>query len=211
MLNPEFRLLDPESEQMGRLASLSGFDNTPVLPGNYALMTLEPGIRAEFFLSLTTLLATPGDHPLAEINYHIRELAEKMQIKLVEPKIFGFPEAFITRFIGHLNSPCVLMLGILDQAEIWAGGIAGVSKGGLDFFTTFQFLWSNEPELAAKQSVDDFVVIADAVSQNFSRPVGGLFIYRDNFMQLSQTGWSEHYLAQCKQEGKANYQFPDLK
>jgi hypothetical protein len=208
MLNPEFRLLDPEPEQMERLAHLSGNENPMPLPWSYSLLTLEPGTREEFFRQLTARLATPGDHPLAEINGHIRALAQAMDIKLPEPKLFGFPESFLFRIIGHLTAPCILMLGILDQEGIWAGGLAGVSRGGLDFFTTFQFLWADEPELAAKQTLGDFNEIAHAAGRSFSRPVGGLFITRDEFNLLNQHGWAPQYLDQCVQQGTAFYQWP---
>jgi len=208
MLNPEFRLLDPEPEQMERLARLSGLNPAANIPWSLALMSLEAPQREAFFCQLESRLAMPGDHPLAEIHMHIRTLAQEMGISLPEPRLFGFPEPLVAQLLENLKTHCVMLLGVLENDHLWAGCLAGVTHGGLDFFTTFQTLWSDEPELAAKQTLTDFPDLCQAAARLFSRPPGGLFIQRDAFAHWGQNGWSKHYILECVARGQAQLRWP---
>jgi hypothetical protein len=208
MLNPEFRLLDPEPEQLERLTRLSGVAHTSDVPWALALMSLETPRREAFFAQLETRLAAPGDHPLPEINASIRALAQDMNIRLPEPRLFGFPEALLSELLRHLQAPCVMLLGVLENDTLWAGCLAGVSHGGLDFFTTFQTLWADEPELAARQSLADFPDLCQNAARVFSRPAGGLFIQREAFALWGQNGWSQHHVLACASKGQAQFRWP---
>jgi hypothetical protein len=208
MLNPEFRLLDPEPEQMERLARLSGLPKSETLSWPLLLMSLEASKREAFFSQLEARLATVGDHPLAEIHTQLRSLAREQNIHLPEPRILGFPETLLAQLLGNLGAPCVLLLGVLENDSLWAGCLAGASRGGLDFFATFQTLWSDEPELAARQGMADFPEICQAVARLFSRPAGGMFIQREAFANWGKNGWSQHYVLECVARGQAQVRWP---
>ncbi|NTV51772.1 MAG: hypothetical protein HGA76_01980 [Candidatus Firestonebacteria bacterium] len=208
MLNPEFRLLDPEPEQLERLCRLSGLANPSAIPWSLSLMSLEAPKRETFFRQLDCRLATPGDHPLTEIHAHIRALAQELEIHLPEPRLFGFPETLVAQLLDQRKAPCVMLLGVLEDNRIWAGCLAGVSRSGLDFFTTFQTLWADEPELAAKQSLEDFPEICRVASRLYARPAGGLFIQREAFAFWGQHGWSQHYVLECVARGQAQVHWP---
>ncbi len=208
MLNPEFRLLDPETEHMERLATLSGVETANPLPWSCTLLALEANQREAFFTLLNARLATPGSHPLAVVQQHTREIAQTMNIQLPEPRIFGFPEPILARVLAPLQTPCVMLLGVLNSEGIWAGCLAGISKGGLDFFTTFQHLWADEPELASKQTLDDFHELLQAAGRRFARPVGGLFIQHSECETWKQQGWAPHFIEQCTQRGTAAFRWP---
>jgi hypothetical protein len=208
MLNPEFRLLDPEPEQLDRLARLSGVTRPGGVPWALALMSLEAPQRAAFFAELEARLAVPGDHPLPEVNASIRAVAQAMDLRLPEPRLFGFPEALLSELLRHLQAPCVMLLGVLENDVLWAGCLAGVSRGGLDFFTTFQTLWADEPELAARQSLADFPDLCRSAARLFSRPAGGLFIQREAFALWGQNNWSQHHVLACASSGQAQFHWP---
>jgi len=208
MLNPEFRLLDPEPEQMERLARLSGLNHPGSVPWSLALMSLPAPLREAFFTQLESRLAAPGDHPLSEIHGHIRALAQKLEITLPEPRLFGFPESLVAQVLENVNAPCVLLLGVLENNALWAGCLAGAQHGGLDFFTTFQTLWSDEPELATKQTLEDFPELCQGAARLFARPAGGLFIEREAFAHWGQNGWSKHFVLECAPRGQAQLRWP---
>ena len=114
-----------------------------------------------------------------------KSLGKELEIPLPPIRLFGFPEALLAQVLTPLNAPCILMLGILDGEGIWTGGLAGISRAALDFFSTFQYLWNDEPALAAKQTLRDLHELCQSVSVRFARPAGGLFIFRDEFMRLA--------------------------
>lgn len=183
MLNPEFRWLDPETEQLERLSSLA--------PAGEEIHP-EPGNPQEMALQLTRKLARPGIQPERAIASAIRELGGQAQPR----EFLGWPRPLLETVFGRYPDPKVLVLGVFDGDGLWASCLAGVSRGGLDFLATFRFLWNDEPELASKQTLNDLPDLCRAASRRFGRPAAGLFIWRNEFDAWRSQNWSWDLLQQ---------------
>ncbi len=83
-----------------------------------------------------------------------------------------------------------------------------MSRGGLDFLSTFDLLWAESPELAAQQSLADLPALCQAAGTRFGRPAGGLFIYRDEFLAWQADGWARETLEGFLQQGTAAERWP---
>jgi hypothetical protein len=193
MLNPGFRLLDPEYEQLKRLASLSE-DSAPGFIWHDALRAADEQVVGRIAQQAVSLLSRAGIHSASEIHRCLREAAYAAGIAIPEMKCFGWPESLLHKVAAQFSQPRVFLLGILDAAQIWAGAIAGVQGKGIDFVTTLQPLWNDKPELASRQSMNDLAELCQAVKQKFMRPVTGLFIYRDEFASWRKQAWSSETL-----------------
>jgi len=194
MLNPEFRLLDPDAEQIERLASLTEMAEAEQQSWEEMFLSADPVVQVEYLNRLLDGLSKPGDHPQREICTVMQSLSESTGIAPMEPFTYGWPDSILSRILMRFQDPCVLLLGVLDGEGIWAGCVAGVSRGGLDFLATFDFLWADEPELAAKQTLTDLQDLCRAAKARFTRPTGGLFMYRDEFLEWRDSGWERSVL-----------------
>ncbi|MBN1595909.1 hypothetical protein JW933_08300 [candidate division FCPU426 bacterium] len=199
MLNPGFRLLDPEAEQLERLAGLAA-DHEPEDAWRAAICRLEAGVRDGILHKTVMRFLSPGVHAAADINRCLAENARAAGVLLPPLTYFGWPESVWEKIISRYPGPQTLLLGILDAEGIWAGAIAGVQDKSLDFLTTFRTLWNDEPELASRQSLGDCIDICQAVRRKFGRPVSGLFMYRNEFVEWRDANWSAECLRRC-QEG----------
>jgi len=195
MLNPEFRLLDAEQEQFERIASLAdapGPENT----WKDIVRSLDSDLIADIMNNVIDRLSTAGVHFAGEVTNCIRTVAQEKGVSTPEVRYFGWPESILQKIISRYPAPRVLLLGVLDGDGIWAGVIGGICQGGIDFLTTFRFLWNDEPELASKQSFADLSELCQVMKRKFTRPVTGLFIYRDEFIEWRDKGWTQEILQQ---------------
>jgi hypothetical protein len=189
MLNPECRMLDPEKEQLERLASLSE-ENRPENVWRDTLLSLDTSVLENIVNNAIVSLSTPGVHLGSEVDQSLRQAAQTDGIPTLEPKYFGWPESLWQKVLDKYSDSRVLMLGILDGEGIWAGGLLGVHGHGVDFVTTFRLLWNDDPELASKQTFQDLPELCQIIQKRFGRPVTGLFIYRNEFTSWRDQGWS---------------------
>lgn len=203
MLNPEFRLLDPDAEHIERLAACSEMPEEEQPAWEEGFLSAAAGTQAAYLERLTAGLAEPGSHTEREIAGVMQTLAAETGIAPLETFTFGWPDSLLAEAAALSPEPAVLMLALLDGEGIWAGVIAGVSRGGLDFLATFDWLWADEPELAVRQSLTDLPDLCRAAQLRFARPTGGLFIYRDEFLAWRDSGWSPEVLAEQTAQGTA--------
>jgi hypothetical protein len=197
MLNPEFRWLDPEPELLERLASLAlplpaGYENWP-----------SADVLGSVARQAAGQLSRPGIHTEREITGTVRNLAVAAGWNRPDSLYYGWSQSLLENMLGRFQDPRVLLLAILDGDGIWAGCLAGVNRGGLDFLATFRFLWSDEPELASKQSLADLHDLCAAAAKRFSRPAGGLFIYKSEFQAWRDQQWSPELLQSFIQQQTA--------
>jgi len=193
MLNPEFQWLDPDPEQLERLAGLS-----PLSPDRGEWQAILNNAASDIITPMVNRvavqMASPGIHPSREIITALRNASRESGVETPEPQWYGWPHALLEGFFSRISGPGILLLGVLDAAGIWAGCLGGVSRGGLDWLTTFNLLWMDEPELASKQSINDLPELCQAASSRFNRPAGGLFIYHDEFLAWRDRGWATDLL-----------------
>ncbi len=190
MLNPAFCLLDPELDHLEKLMSLSG-DGSDGLTWQAIVGNLEADQKKRIVDQTVAQLTRPGIHPQEEITRLLRQAAKTQGVETPEPRYFNWPEAVFRRLFNQFAGPArVYVLGILDAEGIWAGGIVGASHQGLDFLSTFRLIWSDEPELASRQTLDDLTELCQVVEKRFSMPVCGLYVYKDEFIQWRSSGWS---------------------
>jgi hypothetical protein len=189
MLNPGFQWLDPDTEQLERLTSLSPLPSDHV-EWQAILKNAAPDVLAPVVNRVAVQMASPGIHPSREIITALRNAARELGVDTPEPQWYGWPHALLEGFFSRLSEPGIILLGVLDGEGIWAGCLGGVSRGGLDWLTTFNLLWMDEPELASRQSIKDLPELCQAASSRFNRPAGGLFIYRDEFKAWRDRGWA---------------------
>jgi hypothetical protein len=198
MLNPEFRWLDPESDSINRMLQLFGQNVSKDLISAPGFDQIPIESRSEFLSTWVSRLAKPGHQSWAEIQEAGAASLADVGLSCPARQTLGWNDAELKRWFQPLQAPCVWLLGILDAEGIWCGGLAGLSRGGLDFLCTFNYLWAGQPELAAKQSLFDLSELCRSAAQRFHRPAGGLFIYRDEFMAWRNAYWSrdtlEHFL-----------------
>jgi hypothetical protein len=202
MLNPGFRFLDPDPEQLRRLASLAwdpGAAWTPrLLPAGLA-----SDQRREIQTHALNQLRHPGVQPAWKVGEALRTAAHARGLHLPDPAFFGWPEALLRSYLGRFAAPQVLLFGALDAEGIWAGCLCGLSQGGLDFLTTFQWLWNEQPELAARQTFSGLETLCHSAGAMFGRPAAGLFIYRNEFYAWRDTQWSLDLLRHFAGQGYA--------
>lgn len=203
MLNPGFRWLDPEIEPLQRLQAAAGPAAGAAGSRPELLAALEGRQQEELAGRLAAALAQPGIHTSREIHVAQETLAQELGLNLPPAGIWGWNEQVLSGWLGRFQQACVLVLGILDGEGIWAGCLAGVSGGGLDFLTTWQFFWNDEPELAARQTMHDLEENCRAAGKRFGREARGLFIYRDEFMAWRDSGWSQELLAAFARQATA--------
>ncbi len=208
MLNPGFRLLDPESEPLERLGTLAASASVNPQAWREKILNADPNFLEELLGRVVNRLSLPGIHSRHEIELTLRALAHEAGIATPEPYTFGWHNPVLERVLSKFKEPCVLLLGILDAEGIWAGCVAGVSRGGLDFLTTFQYLWADEAELAARQTLADLGEQCRAASRRFELPAGGLFIYRDEFLAWRDRDWSREILQHFLNRATAVQQWP---
>lgn len=187
-MNPEFRRLDPDPEQLSRLGALAARIHAGGT-GLEALRSLDRSLLEKIGAEAARQLAAPGHHPAREVAAAVREAACARGIDLKQGSFGGWPEAVLAPFLGAHPEPRVWVLGVLDGDGIWAGCLAGASHGGLDFLATPELIWLDEPELAAKQTLQDLANLAQAVGKRFGRPVAGLYIFRNEFEQWRDSGF----------------------
>lgn len=192
MLNPGFRFLDPDPEQLRRLASLS-WEPQAWTPGQLPA-GLPPDLRREIQLQAVNLLRHPGVQPAWKVREAVRTAAHARGVHLPEPAFFGWPEALLRGCLARFDSPQVFLFGALDAEGIWAGCLCGVSRRGMDFLTTFQWLWDEQPELAARQTFSGLEPLCQAAGALFGRTASGLFIYRNEFYAWRDAQWSADLL-----------------
>ncbi len=189
MLSPAFRSLDPDPQQLERLASCSG-GATPDQSWSELLSGVDKGTRRAMAGRIKEMLAKPGIQDKQQVTQAIRGAAGASGVSLPEPLYFGWPQSQWERLLRHFPDPRVLVLGILDAEGIWAGCLAGAAGGSLDFLATFQWLWADDPELASRQGIQDLDALCHAASSRFSRPAAGLFVFRDEFLAWRDAAWS---------------------
>lgn len=194
MLNPEFRLLDPDAEQIERLAQLAEIAEEEQPSWEEVFLSAAPEVQDEYLRRLTAGLSRPGMHSAREVCRIMQSLTEATGVAPMETYTYGWPDSLLADVLAGCEKPCVLLLGVLDGDGIWAGCLAGASRGGLDFLTTFDALWADEPELAVKQALQDLPDLCRAAKSRFARPAGGLFIYRDEFLEWRDSGWDRDVL-----------------
>lgn len=202
MLNPGFRFLDPDPEQMRRLASLA-WD-----PGAaWFSRLLPPGLasdqRREIQTQALDLLRHPGVQPAWKVAAALRTAGHAQGLHLPESAFFGWPEAALRAWLGRFDAPQVFLFGALDAEGIWAGCMCGVSGGGMDFLATFPWLWSEQPELAARQTFSGLEALCQSAGEMFGRPGCGLFIYRNEFYAWRDAQWSAEVLRHFAGQGYA--------
>lgn len=193
MLNPEFRRLDPDPEQLARLASLAARLHAGGT-GLEFLHSLDRELLEKIGAEAARQLAVPGHHPAREVAAAVREAARARGIELKQGGFGGWPETVLSPFLAAHPEPRVWVLGVLDGDGIWAGCLAGASRGGLDFLATPELVWMDEPELAAKQTLQDLANLAQAVGKRFGRPVAGLYIFRNEFERWRDSGFDPDVL-----------------
>ena len=193
MLNPEFQWLDPDPEQIERLAALS-----PLASGGAEWQAILKNTAGDILSPLVNRvavqMASPGIHPSREITTALRNAARESGIDTPEPQWYGWPHTLLEGFFPRFSEPGIALLGLLDADGIWAGCLGGVSRGGLDWLATFNLLWMDEPELASRQAMNDLPELCRAASSRFNRPAGGLFIYRNEFLAWRDRGWARDLL-----------------
>jgi hypothetical protein len=194
MLNPEFQLLDPDAEQIERLAQMADIPEEEQSSWEEMFLSIPTEDQAAYLRRLTEGLARPGVHTARELCAVMQSLTESTGVAPLETFTYGWPDSLLAAVLGQFEKASVLLLGVLDGDGIWAGCLAGVSRGGLDFLTTFDTLWADEPELAAKQAPQDLPDLCRAAKSRFTRPAGGLFIYRDEFLDWRDSGWQREML-----------------
>lgn len=208
MLNPEFRLLDPDAESIERLAQLADRPEEEQTAWEDQLLAAEPGHSTETLRRLAEALATPGSHPQQEVCMRLQALSAETGLSDLEPFVYGWPGSTLAPVLDRFREACVLLLGVLDGEGVWAGCLAGVSRGGMDFLSTFDLLWLESPELAAQQTLAGLPALCQAAGVRFGRPAGGLFIYRDEFLAWQKDGWARETLDRFLQQGTAAEQRP---
>ncbi len=202
MLNPEFRLLDPEPEQLERLASLAG-DHCPENAWQDALLSLDTNLLNSIVNNAIVQLSTPGVHTVGEVDQCLRQAAQAAGVAGLENNYLGWPESLWKKILERYSDSRVLMLGILDGEGIWASAILGIHANSVDFLTTFRLLWNDDLELASKQTFQDLPELCQHVKKRFGRPVSGLFIYRNEFVAWQDQGWSQEVFQSFLNENTA--------
>jgi hypothetical protein len=208
MLNPEFRLLDPDAEQIERLAMLAETVEEEQPSWSEMFFSAATETQQEYLRRLTSGLARPGVHPACEISEVMQSLAAETGIAPLETFTYGWPDSLLAEVLNGFSQPTVLLLGIFDGEGLWAGCLAGASRDGLDFLATFDWLWAEEPELAVKQAITDLPDLCQAAKRRFGRTAAGLFIYRDEFLSWRDSGWSRDTLKSFQDQGTAALLLP---
>ncbi len=199
MLNPEFKLLDPEMEQLHRLQTLTDHQD------RNSLLT---AINNDDLINKKQVLhSTLNQHGIISQNDLLNAFNQKMETSPNPLSLFGWPESIIRPLIGISEQPSVIMLGILDGEGIWSGVLIGISKGGLDFLTTYQWIWQDEPELVTQQSITGFEEYIHTIEKRFSRQALGLFIYLDEFKQWQDENYSVDTLNEFCRNQTASYKW----
>jgi hypothetical protein len=208
MLNPEFRLLDPDAETIERLAQLADRPEDEQTAWEDQLLSAGPEHQEQALRRLAAELAAPGSHPQLELCRKLQALSAETNLAPLEPFVYGWPDSTLAPVLERFQDPCVLLFGVLDGEGVWAGVVAGVSRGGLDFLSTFDLLWTEAPELAAQQSLAGLPALCQAARIRFDRPAGGWFIFRDEFLAWQAEGWARGTLEGFLQQGTAAEQWP---
>ncbi len=186
MLNPGFKLLDPDPSFSERLQALMPLGN-----GLDALEAISDDLLQKHKAVLNQHITRAGIVTQAGLWPVLQALEPDLAGK--ELTLMGLPLARLAPLYGSVKEPLTMLLGILTGEEIWTGMLAGVSEGSLDFLATLQWLWQEEPELASKQTLQDFAEWRQAVVKRFGRKTVGLFIYLNEFKQ-----WQQHGFARTK-------------
>jgi hypothetical protein len=208
LLNPEFRWLDPEPEHLERLSHMANPVGNGATPWQTIWAQTEPALQAQWARRVAARLASPGSHPQREIQAAVRTAGNELGLDFPDSSTFGWPDRLLASLFAGLPQPSVWLLGVLDADGIWAGCIAGLARNGLDFLTTFQNLWADEPALAARQKPGDVHDHCLAAATRFARPAGGLFIYRNEFFGWRDSGWRSETLQWFLGQGTAVQHWP---
>lgn len=199
MLNPAFKLLDPEQESLERLGSLSknqvGLSALTALNNNH-VKSLQQRLKTDDSLS--------GVIKQQQLWSLLRETHPDVKQEL---NIYQWPCAILEPMIKNISSPTVLLLGLLDGEGMWASAVAGVSQGGLDYLSTFQWLWQDAPELVTQQTLDGFEHYCQIAEKKLARPAVGLFIYHDEFRQWQEELFSFECLQRFVHAQTARYKW----
>ena len=187
MLNPNFCFLDPDSEHLDKLASLAKFETKKT----FFLNTYD---KDNILKELDTNLNTPGIYTQTQLREKIKKIAEDKGLVMPERYFYNWPYSILEKFLSGRKEEQVFLLGIFEEDRIWAGCIVGLSQAGLDWLTTFDYLWQHEPELASQQQLLDLPHIAKVAGKYFGRSVIGLFIYKDEFITWRDSNWSKDLL-----------------
>ncbi|MEW6515955.1 MAG: hypothetical protein AB1439_03495 [candidate division FCPU426 bacterium] len=139
-------------------------------------------------------LRLPGIQPAWKVDAALRNAAHSQGLHLPDPLFFGWPAGLLHASAARFDSPQVFLFGALDAEGIWAGCLCGLSQGGMDFLATFNWLWNEQPELAARQSFSGLEPLCQSAGELFGRPGSGLFIYRNEFYAWRDAQWSADLL-----------------
>ncbi len=183
MLNPEFKMLDPDPVFVQRLRDLMPVDN-----GLEAMGAVSNELLQKHSEAIKTRIAAGGiitQHVLWPL---LQELEPGLAGKVLT--LCGLPLGLLAPVWEGAGEQASVLLGILTGEEIWTGIVIGLKQGSIDFLTTLQWLWQEEPALAGKQTLQDFEEWRQAAAKRFGRKTGGLFIYLDEFKQWQQTGFT---------------------
>ena len=182
MLNADFTWLDPELEHLDRLAKLAPPARGGATTWRAAWQARTDEERDEAARHVAANLARPGVRTPGEVAAAQRRAAAAQGRPLPPRAFFGWPEDLLSAVLAERAEPCTWLFAVLDAREILAGCLAGASRGALDWLATFQYLWADDPELAARQALADLPVQCTAAEKRFGRPVEGLFVYLDEFI-----------------------------
>lgn len=200
MLNPGFSLIDPDSQELGRLKELSA------KPDSDSILSLLSNDQLKSYQSImSSSISQPGIYPQQRL---IELLKQPLELDDERLSVMGWPVKIIQPLLSSLSQPAVSLLGILTGDGIWAGCIAGLSQGGIDFVTSYHWIWQHEPELATQQTLAGFSSYIHHLEKRVNRPGLGLFIYLDEFKQWHQAAFSPEMLDQLCQQQTAIYVWP---
>lgn len=181
MLNPGFKSLDPDKDQLEKVSSL--FEELTGLP---VVDRIDEQWIKNNEAFLKEKISSAGVVKQQAL-WNLLEEAGDADVKANELVLAGIRQKYWNKILNRINTPVVIVLGILTGEGLWTGLIAGASDHGIDYIATFNWLWQDDPELASKQKIEDFDEICHAAERRFGRRAAGLFAYLDEFKKIKDS------------------------